>query len=48
MENPIKVLMLVTNNQISDLSQIEEVGADIGEPDCKLSKTIYSLLKIKL
>jgi hypothetical protein len=30
----IKVLLL-TNNQIL-ISQIEEVGADIGEPDCKL------------
>ena len=32
--NPIK-LILLTNNQIL-ISQIEEVGADIGEPDCKL------------
>jgi len=30
----IKVLLL-SNNQIL-ISQIEEVGADIGEPDCKL------------
>ena len=28
-------LLLLTNNQIL-VSQIEEVGADIGEPDCKL------------
>jgi hypothetical protein len=34
--NPIKVLVLM-NNQIL-ISQIEEVGADIGEPDCKLIK----------
>jgi hypothetical protein len=34
MEKTIKVLVL-TNNQIL-VSQIEEVGADIGEPDCKL------------
>jgi hypothetical protein len=32
----IKVLYLL-NNQIL-ISQIEEVGADIGEPDCKLIK----------
>ena len=32
----IKILAL-TNNQIL-ISQIEEVGADIGEPDCKLVK----------
>jgi len=32
----IKVLALL-NNQIL-VSQIEEVGADIGEPDCKLIK----------
>ena len=34
MEKIVKVLVL-TNNQIL-ISQIEEVGADIGEPDCKL------------
>ena len=34
MEKTIKVLVLM-NNQIL-ISQIEEVGADIGEPDCKL------------
>jgi hypothetical protein len=28
-------LLLLMNNQIL-VSQIEEVGADIGEPDCKL------------
>jgi hypothetical protein len=28
-------LLLLTNNQIL-ISKIEEVGADIGEPDCKL------------
>jgi hypothetical protein len=27
--------LLLTNNQIL-ISRIEEVGADIGEPDCKL------------
>ena len=30
-------MILLTNNQIL-ISQIEEVGADIGEPDCKLIK----------
>jgi len=34
MEKIIKILVLM-NNQIL-ISQIEEVGADIGEPDCKL------------
>ncbi len=34
--NLTKVLVLM-NNQIL-ISQIEEVGADIGEPDCKLIK----------
>ena len=29
--------LLLTNNQIL-VSEIEEVGADIGEPDCKLIK----------
>ena len=32
--NNVKLIVL-TNNQIL-MSQIEEVGADIGEPDCKL------------
>ena len=30
-------LLLLTNNQIL-VSTIEEVGADVGEPDCKLTK----------
>ena len=30
-------LLLLTNNQIL-VSNIEEVGADVGEPDCKLTK----------
>ena len=30
-------LLILLNNQIL-ISQIEEVGADIGEPDCKLVK----------
>ena len=34
--NNIKILVLL-NNQIL-VSQIEEIGADIGEPDCKLIK----------
>jgi len=34
--NNIKLLVLL-NNQIL-VSQIEEIGADIGEPDCKLIK----------
>ena len=34
MSKTIKILALM-NNQIL-ISQIEEVGADIGEPDCKL------------
>ena len=36
MEKTIKILVLL-NNQIL-ISQIEEVSADIGEPDCKLVK----------
>ena len=34
MEKTIKVIVLM-NQQIL-ISQIEEIGADIGEPDCKL------------
>jgi len=35
MEKTIKAILL-TNNQIL-ISQIDEVGADIGQPDCKLT-----------
>ena len=34
MEKTIKILALVNNLIL--ITQIEEVGADIGEPDCKL------------
>lgn len=34
MEKQIKVLLLSTNERL--ISEIVEVGADIGEPDCKL------------
>ena len=36
MEKIIKVLVLISNQIL--ISQVEEVGADIGEPDCKLIK----------
>jgi len=32
----VKILCLINNQTL--ISQIEEVGADIGEPDCKLIK----------
>ena len=32
---PIKLIILI--NQQKLISQIEEVGADIGQPDCKLT-----------
>ena len=35
MDKVIKAILL-TNNQVL-ISQIEEVGADIGQPDCKLT-----------
>ncbi len=34
MKKMIKILALVTGNCL--ISEIEEVGAEIGEPDCKL------------
>ena len=34
MEKTIKILTLLNNLIL--ISQVEEVGADIGEPDCKL------------
>ena len=33
---PIKLIVLV--NQQKLVSQIEEIGADIGQPDCKLTE----------
>jgi len=30
----VKLIVLTTNQKV--VSQIEEIGADIGEPDCKL------------
>ena len=33
---PIKLIILI--NQQKLVSQIEEVGADIGQPDCKLTE----------
>ena len=35
MEEKLVKLLILTNRQIL-VSQIEEVGAEIGEPDCKL------------
>jgi hypothetical protein len=37
MEKKLVKILVLTNEQIL-ISQIEEVGADIGEPDCKLIK----------
>jgi hypothetical protein len=36
-KKPIKIIALMSNLIL--ISQIEEVGADIGEPDCKLTNT---------
>ena len=36
MDKVIKCLLLDVDNVI--ISEVEEVGADIGEPDCKLTK----------
>ena len=33
---PIKLLILVNQQRL--VSQIEEIGADIGQPDCKLTE----------
>ena len=35
MEKTIKAILLTTNQVL--ISQIDEVGADIGEPDCKMT-----------
>jgi len=36
MENPIKIIQMTNCERL--ISQIEEIGAEIGEPDCKLVK----------
>ena len=33
---PIKLIVLVNQHRL--VSQIEEIGADIGQPDCKLTE----------
>ena len=33
---PIKLIVLINQQRL--LSQIEEIGADIGQPDCKLTE----------
>ena len=33
---PIKLIILVNQQQL--VSQIEEIGADIGQPDCRLTE----------
>ncbi len=43
MSKIIKVILL-TNNQTL-ISEIEEVGADIGEPDCRLTKPYEVVLQ---
>ena len=42
MEKTIKAIVL-TNNKVL-VSQIDEVGADVGEPDCKLTNPYICLL----
>ena len=41
-EKTIKLIVLT--NQSKLISQIDEVGADIGEPDCKLTKPYEVIL----
>lgn len=38
------IKLIVLTNQSKLISQIEEVGADIGEPDCKLVKPYEVIL----
>ena len=33
---PVKLIVLINQQRL--LSQIEEIGADIGQPDCKLTE----------
>ena len=35
-KQPIKLIVLVNQQRL--VSQIEEIGADIGQPDCKLTE----------
>ena len=36
--------MIVLTNNLKLVSQVEQVGADIGEPDCKLTKPCEVIL----
>ena len=47
MDKPQRKLLILTNNQIL-VSQIEEVGADIGEPDCKLIEPFEIMASVSL
>ena len=39
------IKLIVLANQSKLISQIDEVGADIGEPDCKLTKPYEVILQ---
>ena len=42
-EKIIKLIVLTSNLKL--ISQVEQVGADIGEPDCKLTKPYEVVLQ---
>jgi len=46
MEKQEKIIkLIVLTNQSKLISQVDQVGADIGEPDCKLTKPYEVILQ---
>jgi len=46
MEQQEKIIkLIVLTNQSKLISQVDQVGADIGEPDCKLTKPYEVILQ---
>ncbi len=41
----MEIKLIVLTNQLKLISQVEQIGADIGEPDCKLTKPYEVLLQ---
>ena len=39
------IKLMVLTNKLKLISQVEQVGADIGEPDCKLTKPYEVVLQ---
>ena len=45
MEQEKIIKLIILTNNLKLISQVEQVGADIGEPDCKLTKPYEVVLQ---